>query len=254
MLPGRRVVTLGHSRVVCPLRLTRRSLLYVGSKIDVNVHGLLTFIREAWPEIVAQSPQARLEIAGGIGHSAAAAGSPQRAAVGSYCLVNTSARRTFTTVPLRRFVRCGPAVASKSKWSRLFPTGRRPSPRRSCPRVGGRRRSGLPFGPHFQGLRCTRRAGETPGDADFRRRWETAAAVLAHLQFSLARSVARDGHGARSSAHGEPSSSGLCRDIWAGRVTWLGRLQRILITWAADAMKHCLGLRSDGARHSHWSL
>jgi hypothetical protein len=70
LLPGRRVATLGHSHQVRPLPSTRPAVLYVGSKIDVNVHGLLTFIREAWPEIAARCPQAHLEVAGGICQSA----------------------------------------------------------------------------------------------------------------------------------------------------------------------------------------
>jgi succinoglycan biosynthesis protein ExoO len=69
MLPGRNLATLGHACEVRAMRSRRESILFVGGRYDLNVRGLLTFALEAWPAIAAQCPQARLEVAGGVGES-----------------------------------------------------------------------------------------------------------------------------------------------------------------------------------------
>ena len=66
MLPGHRVVSVGHAQAVRPLAARRSSLCFVGSRIDVNLQGITQFIERAWPAISARCPQARLEIVGTI--------------------------------------------------------------------------------------------------------------------------------------------------------------------------------------------
>ncbi len=66
MLPGKQVITLRHPMDVRPQTATRPAVCFVGSKIDVNLHGLLAFVEQAWPEIRASVPEARLEVCGGV--------------------------------------------------------------------------------------------------------------------------------------------------------------------------------------------
>ena len=66
MLPGKQVVTLGHAMQVQPQPASRPSVCFLGSKIDVNLHGLMAFIEQAWPDIKAANPAARLEVCGSI--------------------------------------------------------------------------------------------------------------------------------------------------------------------------------------------
>ncbi len=66
MLPGRRVITVGHALQARPLPARRPTICFVGSKIDVNVQGITRFIEQSWPAIAANCPEARLEVVGTV--------------------------------------------------------------------------------------------------------------------------------------------------------------------------------------------
>src|SRR5690606_22404281 len=65
------VITLGHLITVEPLyqRATRErsfSVLFVGSANAINIEGVQTFVRDTWPLVKREIPDARLLLAGAV--------------------------------------------------------------------------------------------------------------------------------------------------------------------------------------------
>lgn len=69
MLPGKRVLAVPHACVVAPQPTQRQAVVFIGSNGQANVHGLETFLREAWPKILRADPDVQLEVVGGVGQA-----------------------------------------------------------------------------------------------------------------------------------------------------------------------------------------
>ena len=183
MLPDRRVLTVGHALPIRPLAARRPTVSFVGSKIDVNVQGLVCFIEQAWPAIAARCPQARLEVVGTVCRAAEVAQLAARS--GGRILLRG-------TLPNPDDIYDGPAVmicplwagsGLKIKMAEALAYGKATV---TTP-VGAQ---GLEEGAGKAFLVASSRSDFVEpvlrllGDAQERRRFETAAAALARRQFS----------------------------------------------------------------------
>jgi glycosyltransferase involved in cell wall biosynthesis len=69
MFPDKSHVVCGHAISTFPVRASgpkTRKVLFVGNRYDPNTRGMQAFIREVWPGVIRQAPDATLEVVGTV--------------------------------------------------------------------------------------------------------------------------------------------------------------------------------------------